>query len=170
MSKKNRIRGKQIKAYGDRFESLIEASCNRYKQQGVAYINKTYPPFTTLRRQKGQVVGFYGKAGQPDFVGTLKGGGAIVFEAKHTNTTNIPFGHVANHQKQSLKRHDELGAEAFILVAFKLDSIYKIPIRDWLELEKTIGKKSLNEKDLSEYKIEKNKGLIEFINDKENDK
>ena len=99
----------------------------------------------------------------------LKVGGSIVFEAKHTNTTNIPFGHVANHQKQSLKRHDELGAEAFILVAFKLDNIYKIPIRDWLELEKTIGKKSLNEKDLSEYKIEKNKGLIEFINDKEND-
>lgn len=170
LSRKNRVRGKRGKAYGDQFESLIEVSCKRYKQQGIAYISKTYPPFTTLRRQKGQIVGFYGKTGQPDFAGTLKNGRSIVFEAKHTNTTNIPFERIADHQKQALKKHSELGAEVFILVAFKLDDIYKIPIKDWLGLEKTIGKKSLNEKDLTEYKIGKDRGLIDFINDEENDK
>ncbi len=145
-------------------------SCIRYRSHGKAYINKTYPPFTTIRRQRGQVVGFYGKAGQPDFAGTLKNGRSIVFEAKHTSTTSIPFDQVAHHQKQALKKHSELGAEAFILVAFKLDDIYKIPIKDWLELEGTIGKKSLNEKDLTEYKLKKSRGLIDFINDEENDK
>lgn len=164
MSKqKNRIRGRRSKAYGDQFERLIELSCVRYRSHGKAYINKTYPPFTTIRRQRGQVVGFYGKAGQPDFAGTLKNGRSIVFEAKHTSTTNIPFDQVAHHQKQALKQHSELGAEAFILVAFKLDDIYKVPIMDWIELEKTVGKKSLNEKDLAEYKLSKDKGLINFL-------
>lgn len=163
MSRKNRIRGKRSKAYGDQFENLIELSCKRYASQGLAYINKTFPPFTAIRRQRGQVVGFYGNSGQPDFAGTLKNGRSVVFEAKHTNTTNIPFERIANHQKQALKKHHKLGAKAFILVAFKLDDIYKIPINDWLKLEKNIGKKSVNEKDLKEYKLNKDKGLINFL-------
>lgn len=164
MSRKNRIRGKRSKAYGDQFERLIELSCNRYRSHGKAYINKTFPPFTTIRRQRGnKVIGFYGRIGQPDFAGTLKNGRSIVFEAKHTSTTNIPFNQVAHHQKQALKQHSELGAEAFILIAFKLDDIYKVPIKDWLELEENIGKKSVNEKDLAEYKLSKDKGLINFL-------
>lgn len=160
---KNQARGARSKALGDRFEKLIELSCKRYKNQGKAYINKTFPPFTTIRRQGNQMVGFYNKSGQPDFAGTLKNGRSVVFEAKHTNSTNLPFERVAPHQKQALNAHCDLGAEAFILVAFKLDSIYKIPIKDWLELEKTIGKKSLNEKDLAKYKLSKDKGLINFL-------
>lgn len=163
MSRKNRIRGKRGKAYGDQFERLIELSCNRYKNKGLAYINKTFPSFTATRRKGNQVTGFYGSSGQPDFAGTLKNGRSVVFEAKHTNSTNIPFERVKQHQKQALKQHHELGAKAFILVAFKLDSIYKVPIMDWLELEKNIGKKSLNKKDLKEYKLSKDKGLISFL-------
>lgn len=159
----NQARGKRGKTYGDQFENLIELSCKRYAQQGLAYINKTFPPFTTIRRQGNQVVGFYNKSGQPDFAGTLKNGRSVVFEAKHTNSTNLPFERVAPHQKQALNAHCDLGAEAFILVAFKLDSIYKIPINDWFELEKTVDKKSLNEKDLAEYKITNKKGLINFL-------
>lgn len=161
--RKNQIRGKRSKAYGDQFERLIELSCNRYASEGSAYINKTYPPFTAIRRQGNQVVGFYGKKGQPDFAGTLDNGRSVVFEAKHTSSTRIPFKQVAPHQKQALKKHHELGAESFILVAFKLDDIYKIPIIDWLELEKKIDKKSVNEKDLAEYKLSKDKGLIRFL-------
>ena len=164
MSKRNnQARGKRGKAYGDQFENLIELSCKRCAQQGLAYINKTFPPFTTIRRQGNQVVGFYGSSGQPDFAGTLKNGRSVVFEAKHTNSTNIPFERIAEHQKQSLKRHHELGAESFILIAFKLDDIYKVPINDWLKLEKTVDKKSLNEKDLAKYKLSKGKGLINFL-------
>lgn len=159
----HKIRGKRSKAYGDRFENLIELSCKRYKNQGKAYINKTFPPFTTIRRQGNQMVGFYNKSGQPDFAGTLKNGRSVVFEAKHTNSTNIPFERVAQHQKQALNAHCDLGAEAFILVAFKLDSIYKIPIKDWLLLEKTVNKKSVNEKDLQEFKLKKDKDLIDFL-------
>lgn len=163
MSRKNRVRGKRSKSYGDQLEKLIELSCKRYANKGIAYINKTFPPFTAIRRQRGQVVGFYGSTGQPDFAGTLKSGRSIVFEAKHTNSTNIPFERIAEHQKQALKKHHELGAKAFVLIAFKLDDIYKVPINDWVELEETINKKSVNEKDLAEYKLDKTKGMISFL-------
>lgn len=159
----NQVRGKRAQAYGAQFERLIEISCRQYANQGVAYINKTYPPFTTLRRQGKNVIGFYGQKGQPDFAGTLKNGRSVVFESKHTSTTNIQFKQVAPHQKQSLKRHCDLGAESFILIAFKLDNIYKVSIKDWIELEKTVDKKSLNETDLAEYKLNKDKGLINFL-------
>lgn len=163
VKRKNQIRGKRAKAYGDQFERLIEISCNYYRQQGLAYINKTFPPFIAMGRKGNRVTGFYEKTGQPDFAGTLKNGQSIVFEAKHTNSTNIPFKRVGHHQKLALKNHYELGAESFILIAFKLNDIYKVPIIDWLDLEKNIGKKSVNEKNLAEHKISKDKGLIKFI-------
>lgn len=155
--------GKKAKKLGDNFEKLIDLSCNRYASKGVAYISKTYPPFTATGRNGNLITGFYGNKGQPDFSGTLADGRSIVFEAKHTNTTNIPFSRIAHHQKRALERHGKLGADAFILIAFRFEAFYKVPISEWIDLERNIGKKSVNEKDLAFYKLETNGGYIKFI-------
>lgn len=158
-----RIGGKKAQAYGAQFERLIDISCKRYANQGLAYIEKTPEPFNMIKRQGARVLGYYEKKGQPDFAGTLKGGRSVVFEAKHTNTTNIPFSQIEDHQEEALEKHEQLGAECFILVAFGLKTYYKVHWSDWKELKRTIGKKSLNEKDLAEYKITNKKGLINFL-------
>lgn len=158
-----RIGGKKAQAYGAHFERLIELSCRNYKARGLAYIEKTPEPFKPIKRKGARMIGFYEKKAQPDFAGTLKNGRSIVFEAKHTNTTNLAFNRLEQHQKGALEIHDRLGAMSFILISFSLDNFYKVSYKDWVKLESGIGKKSVNEKDLAAYRLDSGKGLVKFL-------
>lgn len=78
-------KGLQSKRAGEHFENMITASLNWYCDKGVAFVEKTPEPMKPLRKpdRQGRFLACYTKAGQPDFKGTLTGGRAVVFEAKH---------------------------------------------------------------------------------------
>lgn len=84
-------KGLQSKRAGEHFENMITASLNWYCDKGVAFIEKTPEPMKPLRKpdRQGRFLACYTKAGQPDFKGTLTGGRAVVFEAKHTDSDKI---------------------------------------------------------------------------------
>ena len=83
---RERMRGRQSRYEGESFEKLLDISCEMYRMHGAARIEKTPEPMRPLSRpnSKGQFTACYVKAAQPDYKGTLAGGQAIVFEAKHT--------------------------------------------------------------------------------------
>lgn len=160
--------GYKSKRNGQRFEELIELSCNMYKRENKAFIQKT-PENTRFLRplNGGQFVAVHDKKSQPDFQGTLKGGQSVVFEAKHTNSTNIRFDRLQMHQKRELVKHQQLGAEAFLLISFEVNSpdkrVYKVPIKDWLLLENKLDKKSVNEDDLKNYRVLVLNDMVRFL-------
>lgn len=160
--------GYKSKRNGERFERLIELSCNMYKRENKAFIQKT-PENTRFLRplEGGKFVAVHDKKSQPDFQGTLKGGRSVVFEAKHTNSTNIRFDRLQMHQKRELVKHWQLGAEAFLLISFEINSpdkrVYKVPIKDWLLLENKLDKKSVNEDDLKNYRVLVLNDMIRFL-------
>lgn len=160
---KNRRRGLKAKRNGAVFENMIERSCIHYKVNGIAHIQKTPEPFRIVSKQRNMVHGFFEKKAQPDFTGTLKGGQAIVFEAKNTDSTNIKFDRINAVQERDLDYHSHLGAQALILISFNLKRFYKVPWKEWQSMKDTLGKKSVNEKDLVDYQISTNKGLIDFL-------
>lgn len=84
-------KGLQSKRAGEHFENMITASLNWYCDKGVAFVEKTPEPMKPLRKpdRQGRFLACYTKAGQPDFKGTLAGGRAVVFEAKHTDSDKI---------------------------------------------------------------------------------
>lgn len=160
----SRARGYKAKKLGQNFENLIERSCRYYAHKKIALIEKTPEPLKMVRAGRGrEVVAVFEKKGQPDFKGTLKGGRSIVFEAKHTSANLIKLDRVERHQMDNLSSHNQLGAECFILISFQLKSFYRVPIADWEALPDKLSKKSANEKDLEEYKVEINKGVIDFL-------
>lgn len=159
-----RIGGKRAKKLGDMFENLIERSCAYYRAKKIAHIRKTPEPFRMVSKgRNGQVIGFYEKQAQPDFQGTLENGQSIVFEAKHTNSTNLPFSRISREQSSELDRHSEIEAECFVIASFKFEQFYLIPWQDWKHLERTIGKKSVNRKDLAKYEIKLANGRLAFL-------
>lgn len=101
-------RGLQSKRAGEHFENMIAASLGWYKDKGVAFIEKTPEPMRPLRppNRQGQFLACYIKAGQPDFKGTLTGGRAVVFEAKHTDSDRIDYNRLTQEQLNSLAEHD----------------------------------------------------------------
>lgn len=159
----NKYSGLKAKRNGSNFERLIEMSCAYYQQMGVAHIQKTPEPFRLLRKQGSQAIGIYEKKAQPDFTGTLKGGKSIVFEAKHTNGTNMPFDRINDTQERDLAYHSHLGARASIIVSFSMKHFYMVPYADWKELKETIGKKSVNQSDLVDYQLSTEKGILNFL-------
>ena len=151
----SRIGGAKAPRNGETFEELIERACARYDRAGIAYIEKTPEPTKPIRALKaGQFVTVFTKQAQPDYKGTLAGGRAVVFEAKHTASGRIEQSRVTPEQSAALDKHHALGAACFVLVSFSFDAFYRIPWAVWRAMPETFGKKSVNESDLKTYRVD----------------
>lgn len=151
---KSVIIGKHSKAAGKAFEDLINNSCAWYMQQKLAKIEKQAEPMRPVKSLgRGQYVAIFESKAGTDYKGTLKGGRAVVFEAKHTDSDRILRNVVKEWQLQYLVDHDRLGALCFVLISFGMHSYYRIPIADWLAMKQKYGRLYLKEDDIQEYKL-----------------
>ena len=84
-------RGKVSRAKGKAFEERLDASFAYYSEKGFADIEKTPEPMRVVKRLDygGQFIAVFEKKAQPDYKGTLKGGRAVMFEAKYTDTEEM---------------------------------------------------------------------------------
>lgn len=145
-----------IKAHrnGETFEELISMICQRYEMNNIAFIEKSPEPMKPLKPLKGgHFVAYFVKAAQPDYKGTLKGGRAVCFEAKHTNNERIEQKRVTPEQTDALNKHESLGALCFVLVSFSFTRFYRVPWNIWLNMKKHFNKVSVTPKDLEPYSI-----------------
>ena len=160
----NRMRGYKSKYNGARFELIIEHACSVYAHKGIAMIEKTPEPLKMIRAGRGnEVVAVFEKKAQPDFQGTLQGGRSIVFEAKHTNGTNIEFDRITPTQHKYLAKHDALGARVYIIISFSFKRFFLVPYFNWTGLEEVLNKKSANLQDLKKYEIDLERGFLDFL-------
>ena len=82
--------GAVSRAQGKHFEEYIDLSLRYYEQRGEAVVEKTPEPMRpTKDLGNGKFIAYYEKAAQPDYKGTLKGGRAVVFEAKYTHSAQM---------------------------------------------------------------------------------
>lgn len=162
---KQRQRGLQSRIEGEHFETLIQTSLDWYRDKGLAYVEKTPEPMRPLGspNKQGQFKACYTKAGQPDFKGTLIGGRAIVFEAKHTRDDRIEYNRLTSEQVQSLIDHDRLGAAAYVMVSFKLQNFYRIPWSVWRDMKELYGRKYIKETELAQYRVKFIAGVIKLL-------
>lgn len=160
------IRGRQSRILGGYFESLIEASLAWYKEQGVACIEKTPEPMKPIGRpnNRGQFLACYTKAAQPDYKGTITPGGAVVFEAKHTDSDRIERKATTKEQMERLELHYTLGAYAFVLVSFGLTAFYRVPWRVWNNMKAIYGRQYIKQDELAQYKVPFENGIIKIFN------
>lgn len=125
------------------YEELIERSCRLYEEEGLALIEKTPEPMRVVRSMKDNAhfTCVFEKKAQPDFKGTLRGGRAVVFEAKFTDSGQISQSAVTDEQARRLDAHMALGARCFILVSFSFESFCAIPWAVWRDMKQLYGRK-----------------------------
>lgn len=158
-------RGKQSRASGNQFEDLISASLVWYEDKGVACIEKTPEPMKPLRapNRQGQFLACYVKAGQPDYKGTLNGGRAVVFEAKHTDSDQMKYDRLTTEQIDRLTLHHKLGAAAFVLVSFGLDDFFRVPWEVWRDMKAIFGRKYIKAAELEPYRVQYIAGVLKLL-------
>ena len=146
-------RSARANAQGHSLENYISAACEYYKRTGAAVVEKMPEPFrVTSSGRDGTFQGRFTANAQPDFMGTLDGGQAIVFEAKHTSTTKLQQSVITGTQWDALEAHWQAGAKAGVCVSIG-DTFAFIPWGTWKEMKRIYGRKYLTEEDIEMYRI-----------------
>ena len=117
---------------GQTLEEIIKLSNLRYRHAGVAVLTKIPTEFLPIRNRNGQVVNckVNGKA-SVDFIGRRMDE-PIAVEAKETNSDNIRYDAVREHQKDFLDDYTVNGmGDGYVLVAFSLERFYMVPWEFW---------------------------------------
>lgn len=163
----NSLRGYNSKIAGETLESIIDIACEYYESEKIACIEKTPEAFrVTNKRQssKGFIFeGVFTKKCQPDYKGTLKGGIAVCFEAKHTDSEDIKQNRVSKEQWNRLETHWQLGAKTFVLVSIKMQDFYRVPWNIWRDMKGIYGRKYMNMAALEEYRVPYSNGTLQFL-------
>ena len=129
---------------GKSFERLIEAANRQYLITGMAAIEKQE---IATKLINGKMI--YSKQGPPDFMGIVRGGRGIAFDAKSTTGKSLPLKNLLDrrHQLEFLRLFEKLGGHAFYLVEFAaVNRVFMLPIGQALQAVKeaeTGGRKSI---------------------------
>ena len=156
--------GKRSKVAGEFWERIIDASCEHYRQEGVAEIEKTPEPLRPIKPLgEGKFIACFRKMAQPDYKGTLKGGRAIVFEAKHTDSDKLLRNIISAEQEKRLNMHLKLGAECFVMISFGFEKFFKVPWAVFRDMKKKYGLKYVTADDIKEYEVKYIGGRLLFL-------
>ncbi len=127
-------------------ERIIDMANNKYRNAGVAEVNKIPTPVQIIEDFGRTIKGRKEKATWVDYCGIYKGT-ALIFDAKQISGTNFPLANLEKHQYNLLKSWAEKGAVAFLIVYFsKYDKYYYLPFATlkWaMERAESGGRKSI---------------------------
>ena len=152
------------RARGARFEDIISASCAYYARIGIASIQKTPEPLRPVKSlDGGKFVAHFEKKAQPDYKGALKGGKAIMFEAKFTTTEKMEQSRVSDKQSQCLDEFAALGALCFVLADFDTRGYYRIPWSVWRSMKDAYGRLYVKPEDIKQYEIKFANGVLHLL-------
>ena len=149
-----RYQNRKNRAQGAFFEQMINGACDFYRLRQIADIEKTPEPMRpTKDLGNGKFIAYYEKAAQPDYKGTLKGGRAVVFEAKYTHSAQMEQSRVTREQAARLDDHLAAGAMCFVVAGFGNGDVFRIPWEVWRDMKTHFGHKYATPEELEAYKV-----------------
>ena len=149
---------------GSLFEELIDLTNQRYRQKGIALIQKIPTPITpTEVDNKAHTItqAYFERKSTVDFIGAAQGL-PICFDAKETQALNLPLRNIHDHQVAFMQEFRAQGGAAFLLVHFCIKSeMFLLPVEALAaakEREKKGGRKSIPYADFDKNLIIHNRG------------
>ncbi len=103
---------------GDAFEETINLTNERYRQEGIALIQKIPTPIVPVEMdQKTRIItkAYFDKKSTVDYIGVMNGA-PLCFDAKETGKNFLPFSNIHPHQVAFMKDFAAQGGLAFLLV------------------------------------------------------
>ena len=135
---------------GSGLEDLINISNEKYKDAGLALIQKIPTPIKPVQIDKDTrhiTLAYFDQKSTVDYIGAVQGV-PVCFDAKETATDTYPLQNIHPHQIEFMEKFEKQKGVAFIILSFtKRDESYYIPFRDikrFWERAESGGKKSFS--------------------------
>lgn len=144
---------------GTAFEDLVIVQNDLYRSRKLAVVHKVPTEWIPLRDRTGKITGAkVEKKAAVDFMGNIKGVGAIAFDAKHTDTIAIARARVEQHQADFLDDYQATEGQAYVLASFKMLDFFMVPWEVWKSQRSKISKE-----DIAQYRAGKRGGLPDYL-------
>lgn len=164
---KHALQGQKANESGLLFEKLLLAGCDHYREIGQANIIKVPEPFRVLKKLP------YGKANvqfikhaDPDFMGTLGTGQAIIFEAKYTTKDRLDTGVLTGRQWESLEQFATTKARVGVAIGIQ-EQCFFVPWRIFRDAKNIYGHKYLTCEDLASFEVRQRSWAVLFLDYKD---
>ena len=133
---------------GSALEEYINHTCEKYREKGLALIQKVPTPITPVRIEQQSrhiTLAYFDKKSTVDYIGVVQGI-PVCFDAKECRTDSFPLQNIHPHLVAFMQEFEQQGGIAFIILHFTaLDEIYYMPLshimRFWKRMEEG-GRKS----------------------------
>lgn len=134
---------------GSTLEELINFTNERYRQEGIAVIQKIPTPITPVEvdNQKHTItLAYFDAQSTVDYIGIAQGIG-ICFDAKETGLKSLPVQNIHAHQVQFMEDFNSQGGVAFLLIHFSaMGKYFFLPVevlKQYWQQAQNGGRKSI---------------------------
>ncbi len=107
-------------------EELINVTNERYKDQGLALVQKIPTPITPIDmdKEKGHItLAYFEKKSTVDYIGVVQGI-PVCFDAKECHEDTFALANVHDHQVDFMRRFEKQEGIAFLLINFTARDVY----------------------------------------------
>lgn len=156
---------------GSTLEELINFSIEKYRDVGLALIQKIPTPIKPINIDKDSrhiTLAYFDQKSTVDYIGVVQGI-PICFDAKECTTDTFPLANIHQHQMTFMKDFEEQGGIAFLILLFShKNEFYYLPYREaaffWERAEKG-GRKSFTYDELDKtWRISAGSGIpVHFL-------
>ena len=152
---------------GSLLEDLINRTTEKYRETGLALIQKIPTPITPMqidRETRHITLAYFNQKSTVDYIGAVQGI-PVCFDAKECAETTFSLQNIHPHQVQFMREFEAQDGVAFFLIFFTRENLfYYLPFRHFLpfwERAQTGGRRSfrLDELDMT-YVISDEQGLM----------
>lgn len=152
---------------GSTLEDMINRTNERYREKGLALIQKVPTPITPIKIDKEHrhiTLAYFEQKSTVDYIGAVQGV-PVCFDAKECHVTTFPLQNVHPHQVEFMKDFEKQGGKAFLIIHFTAkQKFYYLHIRQLLvfwERAQLGGRKSFRIEELNPaYFFDAGKGFL----------
>lgn len=146
---------------------MINRTNERYREQGLALIQKVPTPITPIKIDKENrhiTLAYFDQKSTVDYIGAVQGI-PVCFDAKECHEKTFPLQNVHEHQMAFMRDFENQGGKAFLIIHYTSEQrFYYLHIRQLLKFWKRAeegGRKSFRMEELDpQYFFESSKGYL----------
>ena len=152
---------------GSTLEELINRTNEKYREQGLALIQKVPTPITPIRIDKEHrhiTLAYFDQKSTVDYIGAVQGI-PVCFDAKECDSDTFPLQNIHEHQVKFMEQFEQQGGMAFLIIFYThRNEIYYMPydhMRRFWDRAAEGGRKSFRFEEVDQsFRIRQNHGVL----------